>query len=130
MQDTVTPRRPGLALGLILGALLAITLCPAAAFAEGTDDRKNQLKELGIIKADQCDTDCDGTLTIDELEAVGLSGTLPAGIRIDQVDTDGDGMISQEELDAYYTSEQVRKDEKRKYLQDKARQSKSPKIHF
>ncbi|WP_054651440.1 hypothetical protein [Salidesulfovibrio brasiliensis] len=84
MQDTVTPRRPGLALGLILGALLAITLCPAAAFAEGTDDRKNQLKELGIIKADQCDTDCDGTLTIDELEAVGLSGTLPAGIRIDQ----------------------------------------------
>lgn len=115
---------------IILAIGLTMALATAFSASADNDDRKSQLQQMGILKADQCDTDCDGTLSIDELEAVGLESTLPAGIQINELDTDGDGMISQAELDAYYKSEEIRKDEKRKNLQDKARKSNSPKIHF
>lgn len=113
----------------VLAAMAMSCLIALPALADN-EDRKNQLQELGILKAKQCDTDCDGKLNLDELEAMGMQDKLPDGISVNELDTDGDGLISQQELDAYYTKEEIRKDNKRKGLQEKARKSKQPKIHF
>lgn len=109
--------------------MLVLLLAAAGAFAQHIE-RKDRLRELGILKTDQCDVDCDGKLSAEELEAIGLEDSLPEGVLLTDLDRDGDGMISQNELDSYYKSEEIRKEKKLKNLQNKARESNQPKIHF
>jgi hypothetical protein len=116
----------------LLAALFILTAAiPAMADNDQQNDqRKNQLREMGIIRTDKCDIDCDGKLDLKELQALGLENDLPEGVSVDTLDKDKDGFISEAELEMYYDSEIERKDRKRKNLQQKARDSHEPKIHF
>lgn len=110
-------------------AVLLILIAATPVLADN-DQRKEQLREMGIIRTEQCDVDCDGVLDLKELEAIGLEDKLPEGVAVDSLDKDKDGFISDAELEMYYDSEIERKDRKRKNLQEKARESHRPKIHF
>ncbi len=101
-QSAQTGAEADLLIGRLRGQLMAL---PERVSAEqlivnAVEDMKNTLSGVLVQKFDQLDTNVDGLLTFDELQASGMASDAQIRALIARVDANGDGMISRQEATA------------------------------